>query len=58
MCEDLRFKHPYRCIISGPNGSGRSSFCIKVLRNLESSTETKFAGCILALRRVERRPLC
>ena len=48
MCEDLRFKHPFTCIISGPSGSGKSSFCIKLLQNLESlSTETKFEGGIL-----------
>ena len=48
MCEDLRFKHPFTCIISGPSGSGNSSFCIKLLQNLESlSTETRFDGGIL-----------
>ena len=48
MCEDLRFKHPFTCIISGPSGSGKSSFCIKLLQNLESlSTETRFDGGIL-----------
>ena len=48
MCEDLRFKHPFICIISGPSGSGKSSFCIKLLQNLGSfSTETRFDGGIL-----------
>ena len=48
MSEDLRFKHPFTCIISGPSGSGKSSFCIKLLQNLESlSTETRFDGGIL-----------
>jgi ABC-type dipeptide/oligopeptide/nickel transport system ATPase subunit len=36
MSYDLRFKHPFSCIIAGPSGSGKSSFCIKLLQNLES----------------------
>ena len=45
MSEDLRYKQPFTCIISGPSDSGKSSFCIKFLQNLESlSTETKFGG--------------
>ncbi len=48
MCEDLRFKHPFTCIITGPCGSGKSSFCIKLLQNLESlSPGTRFDGGIL-----------
>ena len=48
MCEDLKFKHPFTCIISGLSGSGRSSFSIKLLQNLVSLyTETKFDGGIL-----------
>ena len=48
MCEDLRFKHPFTRIISGPSRSGKSSFCIKLLQNLESaSTETRYDGGIL-----------
>ena len=48
MREDLRFKHPFTCIISGPSGSGKSSLCIKQLQNLESlSTETRFDCGIL-----------
>ena len=48
MCEDLRFKHPFTCIISGPSRAGKKSFCIKFLQNLESlSTETVFDGGIL-----------
>jgi GTPase SAR1 family protein len=48
MCDDLRFKHPFTCIISGPTGSGKSSFCVKFLQNLDSlSTETDFDGGII-----------
>ena len=47
MCEDLRFKHSFTCITSGPSGSGKSSFCINVLQNVQSlSTETRFDGGI------------
>ena len=48
MSEDFRFKHPFTCIIRGHSSSGKSSFCIKFLQNLESlSTEPKFGGGIL-----------
>jgi ABC-type microcin C transport system duplicated ATPase subunit YejF len=48
MSQDLRFKHPLSCIIAGPSGTGKSSFCINLLQNLESqSTEPEFAGGIL-----------
>jgi hypothetical protein len=45
---DLKFKHPFTCIISGPTGSGKSNFCIRFLQNLDSlCTENRFAGGIL-----------
>ena len=48
MSEDLRFKIPFTWIVSGLSGSGKSSFWIKLLQNLESQfTKTKFEGCIL-----------
>ena len=48
MSQDLRFKHPFTCIISGPSGSAKWSFCIKFLQNLESlCTEPNFDGGIL-----------
>jgi GTPase SAR1 family protein len=47
MGNDLKFKHPFTCIVSGPTGSGKTSFCIKFLQHLESlSTETNFNGGI------------
>jgi len=36
ICEDLRFKHTFTCLLSGPSSSGKSSFCISFLQNLES----------------------
>ena len=48
MSEELRFKQTFSCIISGHSGSGKSSFCIKLLQNIQSLfTETKFGGGIL-----------
>jgi hypothetical protein len=41
MSYDLRFKHPFACIIAGPSGSGKS-FCIKLLQNQESLYRTLF----------------
>jgi ABC-type dipeptide/oligopeptide/nickel transport system ATPase subunit len=47
MGDDLKFKHPFTCILSGPTGSGKTSFCIKILQNLDSlSTEINFNGGI------------
>jgi len=36
MDDDLKFKHPFTAIISGPTGSGKSSFSIRLLQNLKS----------------------
>jgi hypothetical protein len=48
MSHDLRFKHPISCIISDPSGSGKSSFCISFLQNLDTlCTEPIFDGGIL-----------
>jgi hypothetical protein len=48
MSYDLRFKRPFSCFIAVPSGSGKSSFCIKLLQHLESQgTEPEFAGGIL-----------
>jgi hypothetical protein len=47
MSHNLRFKHPFSCIIAGPSAAGKS-FCVKLLQNLESRcTEPEFAGGIL-----------
>jgi hypothetical protein len=47
MGDDLNFKHPFKCIISGPTGSGKTSFCIKFLQHLDSlSSEANFKGGI------------
>jgi hypothetical protein len=46
--QDLKFKHPFTCIISRPTGSGKSSFCIRLLQNLDAlSTGPDFRGGIV-----------
>jgi ABC-type phosphate transport system ATPase subunit len=48
MASDIRFKHPFTCIIGGPTGSGRSTFCIRFLENLDTlCTEPDFRGGII-----------
>ena len=47
MWKHLKFKHPFTCIVAGPTGSGKTSFCIKLLHNLDTlSTESRFEGGI------------
>jgi len=36
MSDDLKFRHPFTCILSDPSGSGKSSFCIRFLQNLDA----------------------
>jgi hypothetical protein len=46
--QDLNFKHPFTCIISGTTGSGKLSFCIRLLQNIYTlCTEPKFSGSIV-----------
>ena len=46
--DDRKFKHPFTCILAGPSGSGKSSFCITFLQNLDSlCTEENFEGGII-----------
>jgi len=48
MSNNLKFRHPFSCIVTGPSGSGNVSFCIRFLQNLEYlCTEGIFAGGIL-----------
>ena len=48
MNKYIRFKHPFTCIVGGPIRSGKTSFCLKLIQNLDSlCTESKFKGGII-----------
>jgi len=48
MDDDLKFKHPFTSIISGPTGSGKWTLCIRLLQNLKLlCTEQEFNGGIV-----------
>jgi len=48
MSDDLKFKLPFTCIISGPSGSSKSSFCVRFLHNLDAlCTERYFDGGLI-----------
>jgi len=34
MANEIRFKHPFTCVIGGPTGPWMSTFCIRFLQNL------------------------
>jgi len=43
MSDDHKFKHSFTCIIIGPSVSGKSSFCVRFLQNLDAlCTERDF----------------
>ena len=47
MAADIRF-HPFTCIVSGPSGSGKSSFTLRLVQHLDSlCTEPNFSGGII-----------
>jgi len=47
MNVDLKFKHPFTFIRSGPSGLGKTSFSIRFLQKLEAfCTEREFGGSI------------
>jgi len=46
--DDLEFKNPFSCIVSRLNGSGKSSFCIRLLQNFDAiCTERQIVGGII-----------
>jgi len=48
MDNDLKFKHPFSCIVSGPSGSGKTSFFRRFLRNRRDlCTEPYFDGGVV-----------
>jgi len=36
MGVNLKFKHSFSCLLSGPSESGKTSFCIRFLQNLKT----------------------
>jgi hypothetical protein len=48
MSDVLKFRHPFSCLVSGPSGSRKTSFCIRLLQNLDSlCTEIRFEWGII-----------
>ena len=48
MASVISFKHPFTCNIGGPTGSGKSTFYIPFLQNLDTlCTEPNFQGGII-----------
>jgi len=48
MSNDLKFMHLFTCIICGPSGSSKSSFCVRFLQNLDAlCTERDFDGGVI-----------
>jgi hypothetical protein len=48
MYEALRLQHTFTCIISDPTGSGKLTFCIRLLQHLTTlCTEPTFRGGII-----------
>jgi len=48
MAIDIRFIHPFTCIVGGPTESGKSTFCARFLQNLDTlRTEPDFPGGII-----------
>jgi hypothetical protein len=45
MGEVIKFKHPFTSIISGPTGSGMTSFCVRCQEKLDTlCDERRFDG--------------
>ena len=46
--DDLKFKHPFTFILSGRSVSGKSSFCIRLLQNIDTlCKERDFDGGVI-----------
>ena len=48
MGDDIKLKHPYSCLLCCPFKSGKTSFCIRLLQNLDAiCTERELGGVII-----------
>ena len=48
MSDELKFKHSFTCIIIGTGGTGKSSFCVRFLQNLDAlCSERDFDGGVI-----------
>jgi len=47
MADDIRFKNPFTCIVSGPSGSDKSSFTLRLVHLDSVCMEPKFSGGII-----------
>ena len=48
MDDDLKFKHPFSCIVRGTTISGKSSFCIRIIQEIQTlCTEREIGGRIM-----------
>jgi len=46
--DNIKFNHPFSGIVSGPSKSGKTSFCIRLLQNLDAlCTEREIGGGII-----------
>jgi len=46
--DDLKFKRPFSCLVSGISGSGKSLFCIRFLQNIDAlCTKRNFDGGVI-----------
>ena len=44
MSEDLKFKRPFPCIVSGPSGSAKTSFYVSLLQSIAALCNERQIG--------------
>jgi len=56
MASNIRFKHPFTCVIGGPTGSGKSMFCIRFCKTLTHCVQSRILQVELSGVRENRMP--